>query len=103
MVSSRGPSKAALCPGLGKPAQGKRRSAGFVVEIVGGKLARTTGLEPATSAVTGRRSNQLSYSRKKSSIYGRNRARTYDHLCVRQELYQLSYTPLNVIDRKITL
>ena len=27
-------------------------------------LARETGFEPATSAVTGRRSNQLSYSRR---------------------------------------
>jgi hypothetical protein len=27
------------------------------------KMARETGLEPAASAVTGRRSNQLSYSR----------------------------------------
>jgi hypothetical protein len=28
----------------------------------GGKMARVTGLEPATSGVTGRRSNQLSYT-----------------------------------------
>ncbi len=27
------------------------------------KMARVTGFEPATSAVTGRRSNQLSYTR----------------------------------------
>ena len=27
------------------------------------KMARETGLEPAASGVTGRRSNQLSYSR----------------------------------------
>ena len=53
---------------------------------------RETGLEPATSDVTGRCSNQLNYSRKNK--LGRNRTRTYDHLCVRQELYQLSYTPL---------
>jgi hypothetical protein len=29
-------------------------------------MARVTGLEPATSGVTGRRSNQLSYTRLKS-------------------------------------
>jgi hypothetical protein len=29
-------------------------------------MARVTGLEPAASAVTGRRSNQLSYTRAKS-------------------------------------
>ncbi len=52
---------------------------------------RETGLEPVTSAVTGQCSNQLNYSRKND---GRNRTRTYDHLCVRQALYQLSYTPL---------
>ncbi len=54
---------------------------------------RETGLEPATSAVTGRCSNQLNYSRMTSRFLGRNRARTYDRLCVRQELYQLSYAP----------
>ena len=57
------------------------------------KNSRETGLEPATSAVTGRCSNQLNYSRV--GVFGRNRTRTYDHLCVRQALYQLSYTPKN--------
>ena len=54
------------------------------------KRTRETGLEPATSAVTGQCSNQLNYSRK---MIGYNRTRTYDHLCVRQALYQLSCTP----------
>jgi hypothetical protein len=31
------------------------------------KLARVTGLEPATSGVTGRRSNRLSYTRMRSA------------------------------------
>lgn len=53
--------------------------------------SRETGLEPATSAVTGQCSNQLNYSR--IGAIGRNRTRTYDHLCVRQALYQLSYAP----------
>ena len=32
-------------------------------EVHFGKMARVTGLEPATSGVTGRHSNQLSYTR----------------------------------------
>lgn len=53
--------------------------------------ARETRLELATSSVTGWCSNRLNYSRNR--IFGRKRTRTYDRLCVRQELYQLSYTP----------
>ncbi len=78
-------------------------------------MAEPTGLEPATSCVTGRRSNQLNYGsmnlpNSKSQISnrilkygawdfvlhngGRNRDRTCDPLLVRQMLSQLSYSPL---------
>jgi hypothetical protein len=41
------------------------------------KMARVTGLEPAASGVTGRRSNQLSYTRVSygEAIRGRSRRR----------------------------
>ncbi len=32
-------------------------------QMLPGEMARLTGLEPATSGVTGRHSNQLSYNR----------------------------------------
>ena len=35
-------------------------------------MARVTGLEPATSGVTGRHSNQLSYTRTLNGIYCAN-------------------------------
>ena len=53
-------------------------------------MATWNGLEPSTSAVTGRHSNQLNYQAKNG---GRNRDRTYDLLLVRQMLSQLSYAP----------
>ncbi len=60
------------------------------------------GLEPGTSALSGLRSNQLSYT---PNLYGLpsdalamdgggRRARTDDILLAKQVLYQLSYTPI---------
>ena len=51
-------------------------------------MAEVTRLELATSCVTGKHSNQLSYT---STYGGHNWARTNDPLLVRQVLSQLSY------------
>ncbi len=53
-------------------------------------MATQKGLEPSTSGVTGRHSNQLSHW---AAFGGHNRARTCDPLLVRQMLSQLSYAP----------
>ena len=53
-------------------------------------MATRKGLEPSTSGVTGRRSNQLNYR----AIGGNNRARTCDPMLVRHVLSQLSYAPI---------
>ena len=72
------------------------------------QMATRKGLEPSTSGVTGRRSNQLNYRAKCETVLcqlhkikserfhfgGNNRARTCDIMLVRHALYQLSYAPL---------
>ena len=60
-------------------------------------MATRKGLEPSTSGVTGRRSNQLNYRaiwRWVKTHGGNNRARTCDIMLVRHALSQLSYAPL---------
>ena len=53
------------------------------------RLAGSTGLEPAASGVTGRRSNQLNYD-PEVELNGRYRTRTCDSRRVKPVLYQLS-------------
>ena len=58
-------------------------------------MATQKGLEPSTSGVTGRHSNQLSHQ---ATCGGHNRARTCDPLLVRQMLSQLSYAPTYMVE-----
>ena len=67
------------------------------------QMATRKGLEPSTSGVTGRRSNQLSYrailSKTARTVYelGRGRRiRTLGTRFWRPLLYQLSYTPMGL-------
>ncbi len=50
------------------------------------------GLEPGTSSLSEKRSNQLSYAPE--DIGGAEGTRTHDILLAKQALYQLSYGPL---------
>ena len=65
------------------------RAAG--VEIVSGMVG-APGLEPGTSSLSEKRSNQLSYAPE--DIGGAEGTRTHDILLAKQALYQLSYGPL---------
>jgi len=53
-----------------------------------------TGLEPVTPRLSSACSNQLSYR----PVGGGKRIRTVDILLAKQTLYQLSYTPENLLN-----
>ena len=72
----------------GQPTIPNRREKPFFHHKCLKRMAGTTGLEPAASAVTGQRSNQLNYvpGFYRITSGGQCRARTCDLLLVRQAL-----------------
>ena len=66
------------------------------IDLIEGRMAERTGLEPATPGVTGRYSNQLNYRSVRivaKRFGGWRGARTPDPRLVRAMLFQLSYPP----------
>ncbi len=65
-MDAGGTVRPATCRSIGKPQAGTDRRSAANEDVRGEndeEMARVTGLEPATSGVTGRHSNRLSYTR----------------------------------------